>query len=175
VVHAAFDHRGGILVAMPSKMRAPKKRSKPTRTKQVKPGALRWAAQFGKTAEVQALLASGADPNEVDATSTPLAMACYHRKVPIVRMLLAAGADPNLAPGGGSAPLVYAMTSGSKRVAEMVRMLLEAGAEPNPPAYRNQRLIQMCKDRADVADARALLEAAVEAAASRMKRASSAT
>ena len=147
--------------------------SKAPRKKKVKPGALRSAAQFGQTEEVKALLAAGADPNEIDyvlgtPNSTALCMACFHRKVPIVRILLAAGADPNLAVT--SPPLVYAMTSGSKRTAEMVRMLLDAGAEPNPIAYRGQRIIEYCRHKPDLAEAIELLETAQAKKSAKRKR-----
>lgn len=144
-------------------MAAKKKTTKkPTRTK-VKPGALRWAAQLGKREDVEALLAAGADPNEVDGTATALDMACFHRKVPIVRILLQAGASPNGRPDTTSAPLVHAVTSGSKRATEMVRMLLDAGAEPNPPAYRGMTLIEWCRVDPKLADVAAMLEEAVRA------------
>ena len=148
--------------------------SKAPRKKKVKRGALRSAAQFGKRDEVAALLAAGVDPNEIDEVlgmpgSTALCMACFHRKVPIVKLLLAAGADPNLAPPTGSAPLVYAMTSGSKRTAEMVRMLLDAGAEPNPVAYRGQRILEYTKGKPELDEARGLLEAALAKTSTKRK------
>lgn len=117
---------------------------------------------MGERDEVEALLAAGADPNEVDGTSTALDMACFHRKVPIVRILLQAGASPNGRPDTISAPLVHAVTSGSKRTAEMVRMLLDAGAEPNPPAYRGMTLIEWCRVDPKLAEVTAMLEAAVK-------------
>ena len=115
------------------------------------------AAQLGETEQVKALLAKGVDPNEVDATSTPLCMACFHRKVPIVRLLLAAGANPSFHASSDSAPLVNAVQSGSKRTLEMVRMLLDAGAEPNPPAYRGMTLIEWCGRDPALAGVRELL------------------
>jgi hypothetical protein len=119
---------------------------------------LRWAAQLGYRDVVEELLAKGHDPNVEQAGSTPLAMACFHRNVAIVRSLLAAGANPNF--GTSTAPLVYAVTSGSKRTLEMVEMLLEAGANPNPPAYRDLSLIEWCARDPRLAEVQAVLEAA---------------
>jgi ankyrin repeat protein len=124
---------------------------------------LRWAAQLGDRARLTELLAAGADPNEIDGTTTPLAMACFHRKVPIVRALLEAGASPSLCVPGGSPPLLDAVQSKSKRTTEMVQMLLAAGAEPNPMAYRGMTLIEWCARDGKLAEVKALLEAAVAA------------
>lgn len=90
-------------------------------------------------------------------------MACFHRNVAIVRALLAAGADPNFATATDSAPLLYAVTSGSKRTIEMVRMLLDAGADPDPPAYRGMSLIAWCARDPRLHDIQAVLEQAVAA------------
>ncbi len=101
---------------------------------------------------VEELLTKGANPNVDQGGSTPLEMACFHRKVAIVRVLLDAGADPNFTSATGSAPLVNAVTSGSKRAVDMVRMLLAAGAAPNPPAYRGMSLIEWCARDTRLAD-----------------------
>lgn len=119
---------------------------------------LRWAAQLGYRDVVEELLAKGENPNVDQGGSTPLAMACFHRKVAIVRVLLAAGADPNFAVD--TPPLVYAVTSGSKRAVEMVRMLLDAGAKPNPPAYRGLSLIAWCARDSRLAEIKGVLERA---------------
>lgn len=126
---------------------------------------LRWAAQLGYRDVVEQLLASGHDPNVEQGGSSPLAMACFHRKVPIVRALLAAGANPNFRAQTDTAPLVYAITSGSKRAIEMVRMLLDAGADPDPPAYRDLSLIEWCARDPSLQDIRVVLERAVAARA----------
>lgn len=60
----------------------------------------------------------------------------------------------------GSQPIVYAVTSGSKRTAEMLQMLLAAGADPNPPAYSGMRLIQWCRRNSKLAGYVAILERA---------------
>src|SRR5215207_6376953 len=108
-------------VRKPTTVRKPTRARRPVpKTKSGRPrpalrskDKLRWAAQLGYREVVEELLAKGHDPNVEQAGSTPLAMACFHRNVAIVRALLTAGADPNF--GSSTAPLVYAITSGSKR------------------------------------------------------------
>lgn len=121
-------------------------RGAPARGRAPKPGALIKAAQFGTEADVRAVLAAGADVDESDGSRTPLTMACFHRKVASVRALLAAGASPTRSyHPQGPQPIVYAVTSGSKRTAEMLELLLDAGADPDPPAYRDLTLIAWCR------------------------------
>jgi hypothetical protein len=60
---------------------------------------LYYAASFGMTTVVQALLAT-TPKSEIDikggrGISTPLHVACYRQHLPIVKLLLEAGADPN--------------------------------------------------------------------------------
>ena len=121
--------------------------------------SLRWAAQLGDLADVEALLAKGADPNEIDQTSTPLCMAVFHAKQASVRALLAAGASPAVMHPRDSAPLVYACKmktrSDAKRLA-IVRMLLAAGADPDPRIGSN-RLIDWCAGQKHLAKVRAVL------------------
>jgi ankyrin repeat protein len=123
---------------------------------------LRWAAQLGYRDVVEDLLAKGQDPNVEQGGSTPLSMACFHRNIAIVRALLAAGADPNFRAATGSAPIVYAATSGSKRAAEMAQLLIDAGADPNPRAYRDLSLIEWCARDPKLADVKAVLEQALQ-------------
>jgi ankyrin repeat protein len=126
---------------------------------------LRAAAQFGYRDVVEELLAKGHDPNGEPGLTTPLSMACFHRNVAIVRILLAAGANPNHRAETGSAPLVYAVTSGSKRTVVMVRMLLDAGADPDPAAYRGLSLIKWCARDPKLAEVKDVLEQATAARA----------
>lgn len=145
----------------PTRKRTPAPRKTPARSRAPKPGALIDAAQFGTADDVKAVLAAGADVDESDGIRTPLAMACFHRKVASVRVLLAAGASPthSYSPRG-SHPIVYAVTSGSKRTAEMLQMLLDAGADPDPPAYRDHTLIEWCRRDVKLHAYVAILEAA---------------
>lgn len=128
---------------------------------------IREAAQFGSADDVKAFLDAGWPPDTRDGLLpslpselglTALAMACFHKKPAIVKLLLDAGADPNLR--STSMPLVYAVTSKSKRAIEMVRLLLAAGAHPDPDAYRDKNLIDYISGDPKLADIHALLVAA---------------
>jgi ankyrin repeat protein len=145
---------------------APKTKSGRPRPKLNAKDKLRWAAQLGYRDIVEELLAKGQNPNVEQAGSTPLAMACFHRNIAIVRALLAGGADPNFRAATGSAPIVYAVTSGSKRTIEMVQMLLDAGADPNPPSYRDLSLIEWCSRDPRLAGVKDVLESAAAEARS---------
>lgn len=94
---------------------------------------LELAADRGDLAEVERLIAAGADIEGNDGTLSPLLQAAsYEKNVAIVRVLLAAGANPN---GKGkragmcwASPLGRATSSGN---AAATRLLLEAGASIN--------------------------------------------
>lgn len=88
------------------------------------------AAASGDEAKVSALLASGADVNQLNATHelSPLHVAVGCRHIAVVKMLLDHGADPNL---GGTEftpwkpPLYTAVRLGDEAIAEL---LLSRGA-----------------------------------------------
>jgi ankyrin repeat protein len=92
---------------------------------------LLFAAQNGHMSCVEALLASGADPNAVDEkTGTfPLLMAAQEGYVPCVDVLLASGADPNAVnENNGTFPLLQATQNGH---VSCVDALLVSEADPN--------------------------------------------
>ena len=75
------------------------------------------AAQFGREAAMQALLAAGADTNAQDTCGgTPLHLAVQYGGEAVARALLAAGADTNakdkLGSNSGYTPLFYARHGG---------------------------------------------------------------
>ena len=59
-------------------------------------GPLHEAAKGGNTAEMQSILAGGADVNESDGIATPLYLAVSGNHVEAVKLLIAKGADVNL-------------------------------------------------------------------------------
>ena len=81
------------------------------------------AAAAGRVAEVETLLADGADPNGTDGNDlTPLAWAARHGRIQTIAVLLEHGADPDLAAERPDwVPLVHAVHSGQNlAVAELV-------------------------------------------------------
>ena len=88
------------------------------------------AAREGNTKVVQALLASGANPNTAGGArkSTPLHCAAEEGHAEAVQTLLAGGADPNAEDDYKRTPLHRAAGVGD---AEAVQMLLAGGADPN--------------------------------------------
>ena len=89
-------------------------------------GALRMAAQEGKSRFVERLLAMGADLEDVgDDGMTPLALAAYYGHAKVVKRLLAAGARLDSRDEYGKTPLGMAVQQGKTGA---VRLLLEAGA-----------------------------------------------
>ncbi len=87
---------------------------------------LHWAVDSDDAAQVDKLLAGGANPNAKDRYGfSPLYFACTNGNGAIVQKLLKAGADPNFADVGGETALMTAVRSGSL---EAVRALLVAGA-----------------------------------------------
>ena len=93
-------------------------------------GELLETARHGTPAQVQALLADGADPNERDGEErTPLMQALRNadHADAIVELLLAAGADPHARNVYGTSVLMYAAAFH----APSVPMLLALGADPN--------------------------------------------
>jgi ankyrin repeat protein len=79
------------------------------------------AVAAGDLARVEALLASGADPNPFDAEGrTPLILAAGNGHEDLVRTLLAGGADPILTDRMGESALTRAAAHGHGRVAALL-------------------------------------------------------
>jgi ankyrin repeat protein len=93
------------------------------------PTALTHAAGEGETQQVEALLAQGADPDEIDgAGGTALMAAARAGRVEVMRVLIKGGADVNRRDRRSTrwTPLVHAI---HKRQAAAARLLLDSGAE----------------------------------------------
>ncbi|GAA5496378.1 hypothetical protein Rhal01_02561 [Rubritalea halochordaticola] len=98
--------------------------------------ALCAAASAGHSSAVRWLLANGASPNLVAASSTALIEAIRSDQPAIVRLLIQHGADVNLAPGHmGESPLYIAATKYThernyENNLSIIRELLRSGADP---------------------------------------------
>jgi ankyrin repeat protein len=91
------------------------------------------AAAAGDSAEVKALLESGAPPESASEPWSPLTWAARTGREDSLRSLIDAGADPDRRDGGpnGWTPLLHAV---HKNRAEAVRVLIAAGADVNRTA-----------------------------------------
>jgi ankyrin repeat protein len=87
------------------------------------------AARDGDVAQIRALAAQGADPNEPAGLNdwTPLMQAIHKNQFASVAALLDVHANPNLAAPNGETPLMMAAGYGQ---APIVRLLLKRGASP---------------------------------------------
>lgn len=82
-------------------------------------------------AEVQAVLAAGADPNSIDpGGKTAVHRAAFADDPHLLDIVLAHGGDPNVRGVAGTTPLVDAILARSYSL-EKVERLLAAGADPN--------------------------------------------
>ncbi|WP_108397502.1 ankyrin repeat domain-containing protein [Devosia submarina] len=82
-------------------------------------------------AEVEALLAAGADPHWIDPSGkTAVHRAAFADNLKLLEIMIAHGADPNVLDLTRSTPIDDAMLSRSYPL-EKLEMLLAAGADPN--------------------------------------------
>lgn len=94
--------------------------------------ALSVAAFSGDMAEVEALIAKGADVNAKDENDrTPLSWAAYYDKREVVELLISKGADVNAKDNVGMTPLHEAIRRGKK---EFALFLISKGADVNAKA-----------------------------------------
>jgi Zn-dependent protease with chaperone function len=82
----------------------------------------------GHTSQVEALLISGADPNELNEYGeSSLLLAVIYEEPEVIQLLIQYGADPNLQDHYGWTPLMSAVMNGNL---EIGKLLLDAGADP---------------------------------------------
>lgn len=123
-------------------------------------GDLHRAAQKGEDAQVSALLADGADPNERDGEgATALFIAARWGRISVVEVLLESGADPLIVAknpyGSGGTAIHIASQRGH---VEIVEMLLDHGVDPNLNDYRLGPPLHLARKHGK-ADVAALLQA----------------
>jgi ankyrin repeat protein len=95
------------------------------------------AAREGDVAEIRALAAKGADPNERAGVNnwTPLMHAVHKNQIASVEALLDVHANPNVAAPTGETPLMMAAGYGYTPI---VRLLLARGANPRQVDKRGE-------------------------------------
>jgi uncharacterized protein len=86
------------------------------------------AAVRGDVANLNGLLAVGADPNSAVTGSSPLYAAVWHRRLDAAASLIAHGANVNAVEPSGITPLITAASNGDDA---LVRLLLAHGASVN--------------------------------------------
>ena len=97
---------------------------------------LHYAARYGTSEIVAALLDAGADPKARDKWGqTPMHRAARYATPATVAALVAAGADPNARDEDGRTPLQVAVEYGTP---EIVAALLDAGAKPSDWRVRTE-------------------------------------
>jgi uncharacterized protein len=113
---------------------------------QTESGQLHWLVERGDVPAVQALLDSGADPNQpARLGTTPLELASRNGNAQLIRLLIAAGADANAVDAVGESMLMAAVSSGELAAVEA---LLEAGADVNQRDREFQQTALMFAARA---------------------------
>jgi hypothetical protein len=114
------------------------------------------AAESGDVADIERLIAAGADPNAADVESTPLQAAAANGHIAAIAALLAVGARVNGAGRSGSTPLLLAASCGH---AAAVTALLAAGADVHRADSRIFTALHWASREGHFDAARVLLEA----------------
>ncbi len=122
------------------------------------PTPLIGAVLANNTAQVNQLLASGANPNEGHFFGSPaLLWALRHHNTEMVQALITAGADIKSTDAGGSPALMWAAYNESPD-STLVPMLLKLGADPNAKNKRGETALTWAQSRGYTPIARALIE-----------------
>ena len=113
------------------------------------------AVKAGDEAQVQALLAKGADAKAKDSEGASALLWAAHNEDPgLVRKLLAAGADPKAANDYGATPMAEAAVTGD---AEVIGLLLAAGADLESPNAEGQTALMVVARTGNVDAAKLLI------------------
>ncbi|HEX5048460.1 MAG TPA: ankyrin repeat domain-containing protein [Gammaproteobacteria bacterium] len=124
------------------------------------PGTLLGAAKHGTAADVRAVLAAKADPNEADADGTTALHWAVHRgELSLAQALLAAGAKADAANRYGVRPLYLAAENGD---AAMTKALLAAGADARAVFAEGETLLMTAARTGDVPTVQTLLAAGAD-------------
>jgi ankyrin repeat protein len=122
------------------------------------------AALYGKLAQVQKLLASGADPNIITACGkSPFMLATMYGHKNVMSAILEAGADPNLAGDeeydeGMTALMHIASNSLVSNRAEVIKFLVEHGANVDLQNDKGKTALMVAGEHTDAV--KALIEMA---------------
>jgi ankyrin repeat protein len=118
-----------------------------SRAGKLRPAPLCVALRNGDIERVKALLADGADVNEVSGTSLPaLHLAALSNRLEIAELLLQAGANVNLRSGYAETPLCLAVEVGHS---EMVQLLMKHGADVNQTAYKGATALHHAAEKSN--------------------------
>jgi uncharacterized protein len=121
---------------------------------------LRDAAERGNVAEIERLVAAGADPNAVVVDWTPLQKAAVYGQVAAMAALLKAGARVDGADSAGQTPLILAAANGQTAA---IDALLAAGANVNHARNNGNTALHLASMGGRLDAARVLLEAGAKA------------
>jgi ankyrin repeat protein len=106
--------------------------------------ALHYAAMFGNTEMIAALVKAGARVDALDRLgNTPLCLAAARRQDEAARLLITAGADVNAQNHDGMTPLMAAAEHGDLT---LVRFLLAHGADPRKHDYTGRSAANWAED-----------------------------
>jgi uncharacterized protein len=116
------------------------------------------AAGRGDVAEIERLIAAGADPNVFEGTGycTPLQWAACNGRVPAIAALLKAGARVDGVDSGGITPLMLAAEKGRKAA---IDALVAAGADVHHINVNGNTVLHLASRNGHLDAARVLLEA----------------
>jgi len=116
------------------------------------------AAERGDVAEIERLIAAGANPNAFEGTRrmTALQYAAFHGHLAAIAALLAAGAHVDGAGSAGYTPLMYAAM---RNKPDAIAALIAVGANVNHARRDSDTALHVASCEGHLCGARALLEA----------------
>ena len=140
-----------ISIALPTCKRKETSGSAKSRTGR----ALHLVASNGKrTADVEQMLANGADVNSKDKSGmTPLHIACFFGHIGTVQVLIRYGADVNAVDDKGETPLHLAAEGGWP---EVIQLLLDEGADTKAKTNEGHTPLDVVEQRQSLGIVRAI-------------------